>query len=186
MSGQSRRAVRAVAGRVARLAAVARGRRAAEPQAERAEAGQPPTAGSASVAAAVSAAVTAVPEGSRTVRVPDRLPPVPVDQDQLERVLVAMVRAAWLRTPPGTRVLVQAAAAAGEGRPDVLEVRVTDRGPNLAGEAKSWLLADPSGSDGGLPAAVREFKASGGGRITLEDNPAGGLVLVLTLPVVTC
>ncbi|MFG2848911.1 hypothetical protein ACGF12_38050 [Kitasatospora sp. NPDC048296] len=105
---------------------------------------------------------------------------MPVDQGQLDQALTAMVRYAWLRTPPGARVLVQAAAAT-----DVLKVRVADRGPDVAREAKPWLLADPRRSGGGLQAAVRQLKASGSGRITLEDNPAGGLVLVLALSVAT-
>ncbi|MET8631134.1 hypothetical protein ABZW30_46925 [Kitasatospora sp. NPDC004669] len=118
-----------------------------------------------------------------TVRVPDRLPAVAVGRGPLERVLAAMVATAARRTPPGARVLVRADVVADEpGIPGVVEVRVADRGPDLAGEAKSWMLAGLDGSAGDLPAACRQLAASGGGRLTVEDNPAGGLVLVLRLP----
>ncbi|KJS54921.1 hypothetical protein VM98_16225 [Streptomyces rubellomurinus subsp. indigoferus] len=131
-------------------------------------AGQPPPPGWAAVAPAVRSALAAAPQAAVTVRVPPGLPLVHVGQGALEQALAAVVRAAWLRTPPGARVLVRAGVETGPaGGVRVLRIRVADRGPDLAGEAKVWAL-------GGVPA--------GGGRITLADNPAGGLVHVLTLP----
>jgi hypothetical protein len=128
-------------------------------------------------------AVAAVPEAATTVQVPKVLPPVPVDRGHLEQAVVAMVRSAWRRTPPGARVLVRADLTAGRpGCPDVLEVRVADRGPNLTGEAKHWVLAGPDGSDVDPPSAAWQLKAPYDGRIMLEDNPAGWLVRTLVLP----
>ncbi|MFD7906177.1 hypothetical protein ACFV4G_28525 [Kitasatospora sp. NPDC059747] len=136
-----------------------------------------PRPGPADVSSAVAAALAEVPTRSATVRVPDRLPPVPIDQGRLERTLAAMVRSAWLRTPPGARVLVQATTAPERpGGPGALQIRVTDRGPDVAAGARPWLHAKPRGpqdlhgTDGGA------------GRLTVEANPGGGLVHVLTLP----
>ncbi|MEE1782455.1 hypothetical protein PUR71_05900 [Streptomyces sp. SP17BM10] len=121
------------------------------------------------LAATVKAATAVLPAGSATVRVQTPLPPVSVDRRELEQVLAAMVRSAWRRTLPGARVLVQARAVG----PDRLQIRVADRGPSVALEARPWLLANLRGADGGALSH----------RLTLEDNPGGGLVHVLTLPV---
>ncbi|MGA5821199.1 hypothetical protein ACPC54_25430 [Kitasatospora sp. NPDC094028] len=145
--------------------------------------GRPAPPGWADVASAVRSALAAMPQAAVTVRVPPGLPPVPVERGALERALAAVVRSAWLRTPPGARVLVRAGVEAGPtGGPRVLRVRVVDRGPDLAGEAKAWVLAAAPARDHGLPDAARRLAAAGGGRIALADNPAGGLVHVLTLP----
>ncbi|MER7757708.1 hypothetical protein [Kitasatospora sp. NPDC097643] len=173
-----------IANPVAGRTAFVRSRRARGPRpAGRTEAVHPTEHGGPVVLCTLRSAVAAVPRGSVTVRVPHRLPPVAVGPGPLERVVAAMVATAARRTPPGARMLVRADAVAGEpGIPGVVEIRVADRGPDLAGEAKSWLLAGPDGSADGLSAAVRQLTAAGGGRLTVEDNPAGGLVLVLRLP----
>lgn len=131
--------------------------------------------GSADVSSAVSAATAVVPAGSATVRVRGQLPPVAADQGRLEHVLAALVESAWLRTPPGARVFVEAAVVPdAAGAPGRLRVRIADRGPDVAAAARPWMLAS-------LHALHRPD--GGPGRITVEDNPGGGLVHVLTLPV---
>ncbi|MEU8513976.1 hypothetical protein AB0C76_20655 [Kitasatospora sp. NPDC048722] len=102
------------------------------------------------------------------VRLPGRLPPVAAARGPLDELLTALLRAALVRTPPGARVLVRADVVPGRGGSDAVRVTVADRGPTVAGEATHRLAAR-------LPAAD-------GGRLTCEDDPAGGLVLVLTLP----
>ncbi|MFE2408439.1 hypothetical protein ACFXDE_08855 [Kitasatospora sp. NPDC059408] len=126
------------------------------------------TSARADVVPAVRQALAGVPAGSLTVRLPERLPPVAVARGPLDDLLTALVRTALGRTPPGARVLVRADAVPGRGGSDAVRVTVADRGPTVAGEAKHRLVSR-------LPPAC-------GGRLTCEDNPAGGLVLVLTLP----
>ncbi|MFD8705475.1 hypothetical protein ACFV1W_23155 [Kitasatospora sp. NPDC059648] len=174
----------AVAGWFARVAATARRRGPQGWRAERAVTVQPIAPGWTVVTPAVRTAVAAVPEAATAVQVPKVLPPVRVDREQLEQAVVAMVRSAWRRTPPGARVLVRAeVTAVRPGCPDVLVVQVADQGPNLAGEAKHWMFAGLGSPDVGPPAAAWQLKAPDGGRITLEDNPTGGLVRTLVLPV---
>jgi hypothetical protein len=117
-----------------------------------------------------------------TVRTPSQLPPVRLGQEQLDAVLVAIVESALLRTPPGARVLASADVISDRhGSTIGVRVRVADRGPDLAGEAKYWMLVRLRGT-GPLATAVSGLATAGNCRLTIEDNPAGGIVFNLTLP----
>ncbi|MFF2081191.1 hypothetical protein ACFVXG_41290 [Kitasatospora sp. NPDC058162] len=130
---------------------------------------------------AVARAVAGVPAQAVTVRSARRLPAVPAVQAHLDAVLVAMVESALRRSPPGARVLVRTDLATGRpGAPDRIRVHVADRGPDLAGEAKHWLLAGPGGP-AELASAAGRLSTAGGGTLSAGDNPGGGLVLTLAL-----
>ncbi|WP_031066730.1 HAMP domain-containing histidine kinase [Streptomyces sp. NRRL WC-3742] len=131
------------------------------------------------VARSLRWAVTGAPKGSVELSLPARLPPVTVTPEQLRPVVAAMVESALLRTPPGGRVLVRAEAVQGRhGDPGEIQVRVADRGLSLTGEAKYGMFP---GQHDTIPG--QRWTPPEGGRLTVEDNPGGGLVFVLVLPV---
>ncbi len=117
--------------------------------------------------------------GAHAVRLqlPQGLPPVVADGPELGRAVAELVGHAVRRSPPGVRVLVRAAVAAGaDGRLDRVEIRIVDRGTSVPGGARYW-------STGGLPGgpAVSALLRAAGARIGVEETPGGGLTAVLVL-----
>lgn len=133
----------------------------------------------------VPMALGGVPEDSVVLDIPENLPMVAVDPGLLERTVANIVENAVKYAPEGEPVVVSASAIA-----DRVEVRVTDRGPGVADEAKDRIFAPfqrygdaPRGAGVGLGLAVaRGFAEAIGGTLTAEDTPGGGLTMVLTLP----
>ena len=116
------------------------------------------------------------------------LPEVLADPGLLERVVANLVENAVRYSPPGARVRVAASAHGG-----VVEVRVIDQGPGIPSDEREAVFApfrrrddtrtgDVAGVGLGL-AIVREFVQAMHGTVSLEDNPGGGLIAVVSLPI---
>jgi len=101
----------------------------------------------------------------------------------VEQILDNLIDNAITAAPPQTRVSVGIAGGRAEHR-----LTITDEGPGLDDALKARALerfwrfdrSNP-GSGLGLPIASALAKASGG-TLALEDSPAGGLAVVVTLP----
>jgi two-component system, OmpR family, sensor histidine kinase KdpD len=119
------------------------------------------------------------------VDVPENLPPVIADPGLLERSLANVVENA-VRHGGAEPIRISAGAHG-----DVVELRVTDRGPGVPDAAKARMfepfqrLGDrPRGDGVGLGLAVaRGFAEAIGGDLHAEDTPGGGLTMIFRLPV---
>jgi two-component system sensor histidine kinase KdpD len=116
--------------------------------------------------------------------VPEDLPPIVADPGLLERSLANVVENA-VRHGGSEPVRVTASQ-----RGDMIELRVSDRGPGVPDSAKGRMfepfqrLGDrPRGSGIGLGLAVaRGFAEAIGGDLHAEDTPGGGLTMIFSLP----
>lgn len=118
------------------------------------------------------------------------VPPVWIDQEQIQRVLVNLLDNALRHTPAGGRVRVEAAPlAGGEG----VRVAVCDSGPGIPPEERGMVfekfvqldrpvLRGHKGSGLGLTFCKLAVEAHGG-RIWVEDTALGGAAFCFTLPV---
>lgn len=122
--------------------------------------------------------------------VPADLPPLLVDPYLLERVVLNLLDNALKFTPAGGQVVV--AARQPDPAEGVVRVDVRDTGPGIPDAYKAdlfnWLAQVPGqqgarrGTGIGLTFCKLAVEAHGG-RIWIEDNPAGGAVIAFTLPV---
>ena len=120
------------------------------------------------------------------VRVPDDLPPVPLDYVEIDQVLSNLIENAARHTPQGSRVVVTARVERGEA-----VVEVADDGPGIAIDAMDRLFkpflrsAGRQGARGtGLGLAVaRGLVEAHGGRIAVRNRPEGGALFAFTLPI---
>jgi two-component system sensor histidine kinase KdpD len=125
-----------------------------------------------------------VPAEQVTIDVPEDLPPIVADPGLLERSLANVVENA-VRHGGSEPVRVTASQ-----RGDMIELRVSDRGPGVPDSAKGRMfepfqrLGDrPRGSGIGLGLAVaRGFAEAIGGDLHAEDTPGGGLTMIFSLP----
>jgi signal transduction histidine kinase len=106
---------------------------------------------------------------------------VEVDAQQLERVLVNLIKNALEAAPRGSAVDVIAARVAGG-----LEILVADAGPGISPEARRnlfvpYFTTKPGGSGIGL-ALARQIVVAHGGTITAERSPSGGTLMRVTMP----
>lgn len=115
------------------------------------------------------------------LEVPEGLPPVQADPDQLRQVLLNLVVNALEALDGRGRLLVQAQA-----KKDQLEVKVSDSGPGLPpGDFEQ--VFDPffstreRGTGLGL-AIARRIAQAHGGDLKAANAPQGGAVFTLTLP----
>lgn len=114
---------------------------------------------------------------------PPDLPRVLADRGLLERVLANILENAQRHS--SGEVVVGAAALA-----DRVQLRVVDRGPGVARDAKETIFAPfqrsgdaPRGTGVGLGLAVaRGLMETMNGAVWAEDTPGGGLTVVLELP----
>ncbi|HEU5198142.1 MAG TPA: ATP-binding protein, partial [Ktedonobacterales bacterium] len=132
------------------------------------------------------------------IEMPDTLPLVPMDHEQIEQVLTNVVENAIKYSPADSTVCIQAqvkrAAEAGEE----LEVRVSDQGIGIpAGELQAifdkfyrvqqvrlpWARTrPPTGTGLGLAICANIIHAHGG-RIWAESQPGQGSTFIFTLPI---
>ncbi len=126
--------------------------------------------------------------GAVDIDIPADLPEASADPGLLDRVIANLVQNALRYAPAGTPVRL-----AGSVHGDVVELRISDRGPGIPEAERERAFGafqrqdDHSTSDTpgvGLGLAIaRGFTAAMGGRLTMEDTPGGGLTLVVSLPV---
>jgi signal transduction histidine kinase len=121
------------------------------------------------------------------------VPPLAVDRDKAERVAQNLVDNALKFCPVGGSVTIRARLdpTNGVGNP-LARIEVVDTGPGVPDEYKTRLfdrffqLRDAHGTRRGTGlglAFCRMVVEAHGGRIWIEDNPAGGSIFVFTLPV---
>ncbi|MGI5288980.1 DUF4118 domain-containing protein [Nonomuraea polychroma] len=118
--------------------------------------------------------------------IPVDLPEIVADPALLERVLVNLMSNAVRHSPPGQKVLISAS-----WHDDLLEIRVTDRGPGIPRESFDRVfqpfqrLGDrPNGTGVGLGLALsRGLTEAMGGTLEPEETPGGGLTMVVKMPI---
>jgi two-component system sensor histidine kinase KdpD len=121
-----------------------------------------------------------------SVKVPDDLPPVPLDYIEIDQVLTNLIENALRHTPSGTHVEITGTV---EARDLVLEV--SDDGPGIQAESLPYVF-DPfvrvavqnDGKSGlGLGLAVaRGLVEAHGGKIVAHRRSGGGTTFRFTLP----
>ena len=118
----------------------------------------------------------------------DELPPVLVDAQRIEQVLLNLIANAIRHTPAGGSILIEVRAAGSD-----VQVDVCDSGPGLSDGALDHVFdrfyrddsarAGDAGAGLGLSIAKALVEAHGG-RIWAENAPAGGACFRFTLPAV--
>jgi two-component system sensor histidine kinase HupT/HoxJ len=115
------------------------------------------------------------------------LPPVPVDPDQIQQVLLNLLKNAVEATPRGGKVEVHAHAASGETRPHLI-VQVRDTGPGIHAEAMAHIfepfftMGKPKGTGLGLYVSHGIVERHGGELLASNYGSAGGAIFTLKLP----
>src|SRR4051812_26047382 len=129
--------------------------------------------------------VTAIAAGHPSVQVtvPEDLPAVTVDREQIERVLANLVDNAVRFSPPDAPVRVTGGVGGGRAT-----VRVIDRGPGIPHNQRArvfepFFQGRPSDDGGGLGLAIsRGFVEANGGRIVLQSGQDGETAFAVSLP----
>lgn len=135
-----------------------------------------------------------------TLELAPRTPPVPHDPDQIEQVLINLLKNAVEASPPGTTVRVQVApvpapeaqrarAAARSGPapgPPGVRIDVEDEGCGIAPEARQTLFepfvtTKPQGTGLGLYISHDIVKRHGG-RLAVSSEPGRGTTFTVELP----
>jgi signal transduction histidine kinase len=119
-----------------------------------------------------------------TLQVPEGLPPLVVDRQQLKQALINLLLNAIQATPPGGSVQMAATAET-----EALCLIVSDSGSGIAPEIKDRIF-DPyfttklQGTGLGLPIALRIIQAHGG-TLDVSHAPGGGTLVEVHLPLAT-
>lgn len=114
---------------------------------------------------------------------PGTLPSVDVDAVQFELVFLNLISNAIDAMPQGGTLTIRAAAAE-----DNLRVEVADTGTGIPPSGLDrifdpWVSAKPAGRGTGLGLGiVRDVVQAHGGRVSAQNNPAGGAVFTIDLP----
>jgi two-component system sensor histidine kinase KdpD len=124
--------------------------------------------------------------GDVIIDLPLDLPPVTADAVLLRRAVVNLLSNALRYSPEGRPPRVSASTFGG-----MVEVRISDHGPGVPDDRKEEIfhpfqrMGDTDNSAGiGLGLALTKGFVEGmGGALTAEDTPAGGLTMVVALPV---
>jgi two-component system sensor histidine kinase KdpD len=121
------------------------------------------------------------------VKVEPGLPPVLMDEVEIDEVLTNLLENAIKYTPAGTPISISA-----QRTEDDIQVEVADQGPGVPPSALPYLFdrfyrvkAGPGGVKGtGLGLAiVKGIVEAHGGRVSAENRPEGGMSFSFTLPV---
>ena len=141
----------------------------------------------------IPAALHGTPAGRVRVELPGNMPEVDADAGMLERVIANIVENAVKYAPDSDIVLVGAAGglshATLHGRP-AGELRIIDHGQGVPAENVVRMfqpfqrlddVAQTTGVGLGL-AVAKGFTEAMGGTLTAEQTPAGGLTMVIRLP----
>jgi two-component system sensor histidine kinase KdpD len=132
------------------------------------------------------------------VEVPDTMPLVPLDHEQIEQVLTNLLENAIKYSPVGSIIRVQAEVKGTPKGEEVVEVRVCDQGIGIpAGELQTifdkfyrvqqvrlpWAKTrPPTGTGLGLAICASIIQAHGG-HIWAESQPGEGATFFFTLPI---
>ena len=115
------------------------------------------------------------------------LPAVPVDPDQIQQVLLNLLKNAVEAAPRGGKVEVHAYAASGEARPHLI-VQVRDNGPGIDPEAMTHIfepfftMGKPKGTGLGLYVSHGIVERHGGELLASNHGSTGGAIFTLKLP----
>lgn len=131
------------------------------------------------------------------VDIPDTIPLVPMDHEQIEQVLTNLIENALKYSPAGSVVRIQAQVKESPEEGTALEVRVSDQGIGIpASELQAifdkfyrvqqvrlpWTKSRPPAGTGlGLAICANIIHAHGG-RIWAEGLPGNGATFIFTLP----
>ena len=115
------------------------------------------------------------------------LPAVPVDPDQIQQVLLNLLKNAVEATPRGGKVEVHAYASAGEARPSLI-VQVRDTGSGIEPDAMAHIFepfftkGKPKGTGLGLYVSHGIVERHGGELLASNHGSTGGAIFTLKLP----
>jgi signal transduction histidine kinase len=115
------------------------------------------------------------------------LPRLSADPNQLQQVLINLLVNALEASSPGSRIELEAAPAARDGRPG-LQITVSDHGPGIPDEAlarvfEPFFTTKPRGQGTGLGLAIsRDIVREHGGDIRAESEAGGGARFAVWLP----
>jgi signal transduction histidine kinase len=116
-----------------------------------------------------------------SAKVPDDLPVMSLDRDQLKQTLLNLVTNAFDAMPGGGTLTIAAAA-----RRDSITLTVEDTGAGIPPDLlpklfEPWITTKVKGMGLGLPIARRIVEAHGG-RIEVKSSPGEGSVFTISLP----
>lgn len=130
---------------------------------------------------------------SLSSQVNGNLPPLNIDGDKVERVLLNLVDNALKFCPSEGEVTIRAEQLQPEGAgTGFVRIEVMDTGPGVPDEYKTRLferflqIKGRRGARRGIGLGLtfcRLVVEAHGGRIWIEDNPAGGSIFAFTLPI---
>lgn len=123
--------------------------------------------------------------------VPDNLPPLEIDPDKVERVLLNLLDNALKFSPSDTMVTITTQTSVVGASGGFIRIHVIDQGPGVPDEYKQTLfdrfvevkgrVGRRRGTGLGLTFCRLVVEAHGGA-IWIEDNPQGGSIFAFTLP----
>ncbi len=121
-----------------------------------------------------------------TIVIPPGLPLMRMDFVLMQQVLTNLLLNAAAHTPPGTQVRV-----AVRTEKDTVVLELADNGPGLLPDALPYIFdkfyripGAPAGGTGLGLAIVKGFVEAHGGRVEAANQPAGGAVFTIILPLV--